>query len=400
MREYFDFVFKNYNTLPLKVDKTHPVYQTIVGKIPESLKTSLNRSDLLFNGSVGKGYRTTHPWVSILNKNITRSTQEGLYIVYLFRSDMKGVYLTLSQGVTQFERKYQGKKYTYLQKVSAYFQNEFKELKSDFLANVDLVSKKGTLGYGYERSIIFAKYYDADLIDQYNLYEDLQRLIDIYDEVYHHMSHQTYDQTITDILSDQSYTLNADQAISQIDLVLRENASYPRTDHKSITKVEKQEAKSPRLKKISDPIPSKLDYLKKASQDAYTGLEGEKLILEYESERLKALGLHEKLAELDWVSLYNDVAGYDIKSFDLDDKGQITDLYIEVKTTVSKLDTDLYVSKNEYETSQRHGQNYAIYRVYDVLNITPKFYIAKGPIEDNFFLEPSTYKATYKWKVY
>ena len=399
MREYFDYVLKNYLDLPEKVNKLNPIYQMVVRQIPGHLKEILNRNDLIYTGSVGKGRTTPHPWVSILNKNITRSTQEGLYLVYLFRSDMKGVYLTLSQGVTQFERKYQKKKYDYLQKVSMYFQSEFKEYEKDYLTSVDLVTKKSTLGYGYERSIIFAKFYEADRLEQYDFKQDLLQLVKIYDEVYLHMSHQSYEKTISDILSDHSYTMNADEAITRIGTVLRESSSYPRTDQKSIQLVEKKEAKAPRLKKISDPTPSKIDYLKKASQDAYTGLEGEELVLKYESDRLRELGLIEELSQLDWVSEYNDVAGYDIKSFDIDDEGRVVELYIEVKTTVSKLDTDFYISKNEYDTAQKLGKNYAIYRVYDVLNLTPKFYIAKGAVEDNFYLEPSTYKASYKWKV-
>lgn len=397
MREYLEFVFNNYQNLPRLIDSEHDIYQTIVRKIPAYLKSKLKRDDFLLQGSVGKGYTTPHPWVSILNKHITRSTQEGLYIVYLFRSDMKGVYLTLSQGVTQFERKYLSKKYDYLQQVSQYFQSEFNEYKEDYLTSVDLVSKKGTLGYGYEQSIIFAKYYDALKLQTYNFVEDLEQMVRIYDEVYHHMSHQTYDQTISHILSDQFTSLKADQAIQDIKLVLNESSSYPRTD-KAILLVDKKVAKTPRLKKISEPTQTKIDYLKKATQDAYTGLEGEHLVLDFEIERLIQLGLHDKATKVSWISQSNDVAGYDIKSFDMID-GKLTDLFIEVKTTVSKLDTDFYVSKNEFETSNHLKDQYAIYRVYDVLNSNPKFYIAKGSIEENFYLEPSTFKARYKWSV-
>lgn len=397
MREYLENIFDNYQKLPKIIDSTKEVYQTVVRHLPKHLEAILKRSDFLIQGSAGKGYVTQHPWVSILNKHITRSTQEGLYIVYLFRSDMKGVYLTLSQGVTQFERKYLSKKYEYLKQVSEYFQSEFSEYKDEYLTSVDLVSKKGTLGYGYEQSIIFAKYYDALKLQDYNFVEDLQQLVKIYDEVYHHMSHQSYEQTISHILSDQFTSFKADQAIQDIKLVLNESSSYPRTD-KSMVLVDKKEAKTSRLKKISEPAQTKIDYLKKATQDAYTGLEGEHLVLDYEIERLIQLGLHEEASKVSWISQSNDVAGYDIKSFDFVN-GKLTDLFIEVKTTVSKLDTDFYVSKNEFETSNKLKDQYAIYRVYDVLNANPKFYIAKGAIEDNFYLEPSTYKARYKWSV-
>ena len=41
-----------------------------------------------------------------MNKNITQSTQYGLYMVYLFKGDMTGFYLSLNQGITFFEKEY------------------------------------------------------------------------------------------------------------------------------------------------------------------------------------------------------------------------------------------------------------------------------------------------------
>ena len=70
MREYLEFVFNNYQNLPRLIDSENDIYQTIVRKIPAYLKSNLNRDDFLLQGSVGKGYTTPHPWVSILNKNI------------------------------------------------------------------------------------------------------------------------------------------------------------------------------------------------------------------------------------------------------------------------------------------------------------------------------------------
>ena len=51
-------------------------------------------------GSVGKGLATKTPWVAILDREITTSTREGVYVVFLFASDFKHVYLTLNQGTT------------------------------------------------------------------------------------------------------------------------------------------------------------------------------------------------------------------------------------------------------------------------------------------------------------
>jgi len=42
---------------------------------------------------------------------------------------------------------------------------------------------------------------------------------------------------------------------------------------------------------------------------------------------------------------------------------------------------------------------YRLSRIYDVLSMQPKYYIANGKIEDNFILEPGIFRANYKWKV-
>ncbi len=51
-------------------------------------------------GSAGQGNWAHVPWVALLDSRVARSTQDGVYGVYLFRRDMTGVYLTLNQGVT------------------------------------------------------------------------------------------------------------------------------------------------------------------------------------------------------------------------------------------------------------------------------------------------------------
>ena len=76
------------------------VIEIIVKTIPKELSFYLNNNNYIVNGSVGKGLATKTPWISILDKDITTSTREGVYIVFLFSSDYKHVYLTLNQGTT------------------------------------------------------------------------------------------------------------------------------------------------------------------------------------------------------------------------------------------------------------------------------------------------------------
>ncbi|MGY6211455.1 MrcB family domain-containing protein [Cytobacillus firmus] len=61
----------------------------------------IDPSEYVVTGSVGQGNWASVPWIAIMNRKITVSTQRGYYIVYLFSEDMQSVYLTLAQGVTE-----------------------------------------------------------------------------------------------------------------------------------------------------------------------------------------------------------------------------------------------------------------------------------------------------------
>lgn len=76
------------------------VSELITRTIPQEFSSYLDDNKYLVNGSVGKGRATKTPWIAILDKEITTSTREGVYIVFLFSSDYKHVYLTLNQGTT------------------------------------------------------------------------------------------------------------------------------------------------------------------------------------------------------------------------------------------------------------------------------------------------------------
>ena len=60
--------------------------------------------DLLVSISVGQGNWATVPWIALLNTRITKSTQEGIYIVYLIATELDRIFLTLNQGTTNLVR--------------------------------------------------------------------------------------------------------------------------------------------------------------------------------------------------------------------------------------------------------------------------------------------------------
>lgn len=60
----------------------------------------IDMNKYVVKGSVGQTKWANVPWFAIMNQKITKSTQRGYYIVYLFSEDMQCLYLTIAQGVT------------------------------------------------------------------------------------------------------------------------------------------------------------------------------------------------------------------------------------------------------------------------------------------------------------
>ncbi|MDE7221804.1 MAG: DUF3578 domain-containing protein [Ureaplasma sp.] len=397
MKRMFQKILDEYIDGSLKVDSSSEVYNTLIREIPNELTRMLNRKDLLIKGSMGQGNKTQYPWVAIMNRSLTNTTQKGLYIVYLFKKNMTGFYITLAQGITNFENLYKSKKYEYATKVANYFKSQ---IENTSFTNSDIVLGDGKhdLGYGYERTIVISKYYQSNNLTNEVLMADLIELVQIYDFIISHMETASYDQIIKNVIADEDTNiLTAEEAIEKIKQTIDPDDEIPFGFVRTITEVIPKIDRTNKFKRITNPKVSKTDYLKKAAKDIKNGLLGEQLVLNYETAKLINLGLHEYSNKIKWASMESDTCGYDIESFDVDDQGKVIPIKIEVKTTGSKVDTEFFISKNEVETSKKYKKNYCVYRVYDVNSQFPKFYKAYGEVEDNFILDPVTFKARYKY---
>ena len=105
INQLFLSVFNNANLLKgakLTSDIPYSVRNMICTSLPEKLSNILKDSNCKYSlkGSVGAGRATKTPWIAILDETITKTTREGVYIVFLFSSDYKHVYITLNQGTT------------------------------------------------------------------------------------------------------------------------------------------------------------------------------------------------------------------------------------------------------------------------------------------------------------
>lgn len=392
--ELFNRVMELYPSTAKKVDSKTEIYDLVCRKLPQLIKKELNTEYYDVVGSIGQGNRTDYPWISILNTRVTTTTQKGIYMVFLFKKDMNGFYLTLNQGITFFENKYKRNKYVQASAVAKYFQQEITDI-SFSSEQIDLGGNKGDLGYGYCRTNIISKYYQKDNFTDEMIIADLSELSGIYDVIVSHMGNDSYDMVIEKVLDaeDTDFVILSD-AIQEIRDVVDPNKEMPRDYVRKLVLVDQPEV-SKHYKKISAPSNKKTDYIKKAQNDLKYGLMGEELVLEYEKNRLIELGEIEAANNIKWASKLSDSYGYDIQSFDII-KGKLTPIQIEVKTTPSPVDVDFYVSINELNRSKELKDTYFVYRIYDVNSMSPKIYRARGEITDNFILDPVTFRARYK----
>lgn len=396
LKDLFNSVLANYIDGSKRTDKTDPNYDLLIHKIPMALGTLFpKRRDLLVAGSCGKGQKTDYPWVAIYNKNITSSAQRGLYLVYLFKKDMTGFYLSLNQGITYYAETYKKKKYECARKVADYFRNEIGDEYFD-KDDIDLGGVPGNLGYGYQETNIISKYYVKGSFTTEQLERDLLKILAIYDELVGVLGEDGYDynNAVKKILfTDADSFESADEAIDNIKKAIFSAVDVSVT--RTLKNVEPKERRTKKYAKIRSVGPTnKIDYIAKAKADMEVGLLGEELALEYEREKLIRQGYPELASKVRRVSIISDAYGYDIESYELIGL-KMEKVYLEVKTTTNKLDVDFPVSKNEVNESNEKKDHYCIFRIYDAKSVTPSFYKVFGKIEDNFELDPVSYLARY-----
>lgn len=382
------------------------VYDNIVmKKMPQEIEGQLKNTDIIIKRSVGMTQYAHIPWICLMSSNprIARSAQKGIYVVILFTKDGSSFYLALSQGYTHFKEMAVTPKQRddLMLETLKYFQNEIRYSNLSqygFTKNpIDLGQNVTALGKGYVQTTILSKKYDVESFDEKDFYNSLEILLQEYDDIIMHFEGKSYDEVI-DIITNQTNFESLDVALENIEKDIRDNfVEYRDMSHKPI-EVTKGERRSNRFSKIrQNVIRKKADYLKLARENFQTGTLGEKIALKIERERVSQLGLDPD-RYITRVSIESDSFGYDIESIDIQNN-ELVKIYIEVKATKDITDSAFFVSKNELEISKQKGNAYRILRIFDITSIIPKYYIAIGKIEDNFYLDPTTYRAIYKFEV-
>jgi len=134
-------------------------------------------------GSPGKGNWTECPWIAILDILITKTPQSGYYPVFLFKSDMSGVYLSLNQGVTEVKENYKRDAYKVLRLRGEDYRAKLDIDDVDLHETINLNSRNLNAKL-YEAGNIISIYYDKDnLPSDSKLRADIYRFLEYYEEL-------------------------------------------------------------------------------------------------------------------------------------------------------------------------------------------------------------------------
>lgn len=90
------------------------------------------------------------------------------------------------------------------------------------------------------------------------------------------------------------------------------------------------------------------------------GKQAELAVIEFEESRLSSY--ENLISAIVHKSLEDSAAGYDIKSFTLNENSEISERFIEVKA-ISSFETKFYLTRNELEKSKEYGLDYFLYLV-------------------------------------
>ena len=205
MREKFANILDKYLSNETVVNKDNEIYKELTKYIPSKI-SSLIGDGYKIKGSMGQGNKASVPWIAIMDERMTKSTQKGLYMVYLFKEDMSGFYLTLNQGITYFSNEFGNRNSN---NKAALISNYFKrQLPINTFSTNEITIGAGSKAEGYAATTILSKYYSKDNIPSDEiLKDDILLLNEIYQELADLIAESSYEDVISDILINDSTPL-------------------------------------------------------------------------------------------------------------------------------------------------------------------------------------------------
>jgi MoxR-like ATPase len=231
IKDYLIKIVSEYKEARLHEEFTgHHLGDLMRHQLPEYLEEELSSNykidNYIIKGSIGMGNWAKVPWLAIMNKDITNTTQEGVYVVYLFSQDMERVYLTFNQGV--------------IRSTKEEFTNNRDKLRSemdlgDFKTDNEIDLAESGKGKAYELSNICYQKYEAEQlinnqISEKELIEDLIQIMKIYQKYYenYYLELDAVEIETGEGVSENMDDLTSKQKLSQIkNYIKAQGYTYP-----------------------------------------------------------------------------------------------------------------------------------------------------------------------------
>jgi len=383
------------DSLRFYVTKDHRVYEVLIKTVVSEIQSLVDERIYKVKGSVGQSSLTGIPWLSVMDKHVTESTQEGFYISYLFSKNAKKLHLSIALGATQFEDLYGANNKTtdkIIQAKNQFVQNFNRHAPAESFETMDLLDEKDTnfirefsttmtrIADYYEGGSFFTKSYDLvnPNFEEDDLVNDLARYVDSYRKI------------VNDPASSVLLDVLAESVFEETDQKKDSDLNYELPEFNPI--VLESQPKDTSKKRKTSSRPSKPSIPSKKVGDA-----GEKYVYEFEKNKLERLGLDDLANKI--VKQYEDLSffpGYDIQSFD--EHGN--KIFIEVKSTKGKNKNYFEISDNEIKAAKELGDSYHIYQVTNALT-DPKISTVIRNLynyeeQDKLLIEPMVYKVIFK----
>lgn len=184
-------------------NKMNPFYKFFDDEIPRAMRMIVNQLqspltiDYECKGSIGAGFLAGTFWFNIMNPNITRDPQKGVYIVYLVSPTGNSIHLCLIQSTriimsdAQLDQikpilKVKSKKIQEAFRQSLVEQGSLDALDEFKFGPINLGTGLSLTSRAYEAAVILSKNYEkADGVPtEADLRGDLKAMLDVYKRYY------------------------------------------------------------------------------------------------------------------------------------------------------------------------------------------------------------------------
>lgn len=185
MRDCIKRILDEYNVIYENKDYVaREKFSKIVTKnLVEKVEAAINIKNefYIIGGSTGKGRIAQIPWVSIRDKRVAPSAQEGVYVVYLFTPN-GNVVLTLCQAIEDKNYKYHRENITnFLNNNSDQSKYDIKDFTINDVVPLKFGDNLSQRARGYENGSKLYKEYNKDSLPSNEvLKEDLNKMLIIY----------------------------------------------------------------------------------------------------------------------------------------------------------------------------------------------------------------------------